>query len=91
MEESKQENQNQNAPLEINTNHDDDDDYQEPEGLQKEGSHLLSPKFRKSSKYGIFGNFEPKGGDQVRPPDLVYSYIADLFIVGPSAYVLLYT
>lgn len=54
MEESKQE--SPNLPLQINTDH-DDDEYQEPEGLQKEGSHLLSPKFRKSSKYGIFGNF----------------------------------
>ena len=51
----------------------------------------MSPKFRKSSKYGIFGNFVSKGGDQVTPPDICFSFIADLFIVGPSAYVLLYT
>jgi len=56
-----------------------------------EGAFLLSPKFHKISKYGIFGNFVSKGGDQVRPPDLPFSVIAALFIIFPSALILFFT
>ena len=57
----------------------------------KEGSFLLSSKYRKASKYGIFGNYISKGGEKVSPPDLYFSLIAALFIIGPSLMVLLYT
>ena len=40
---------------------------------------------------GIFGNFKPKGGDQVHPPDIHFSYIASLFIIAPSLFVLIYS
>ena len=58
---------------------------------QKEGHFLCSQKFLKRSKYGIFGNHINKGTDQVRPPDLVFSLIAGLFIIFPSGFVLIYT
>ena len=52
---------------------------------------MLSPKYRKSSKYGIFGNYISKGGDKVSPPDIYFSLIAALFIVAPSSVLLIYT
>ena len=52
---------------------------------------MLSPKFRKSSRYGIFGNFVSWGGDRVKPPDFWFSIIASLFIVLPSSVVFFYT
>ena len=57
----------------------------------KEGDFLLSPKFCKRSKYGIFGNFVTKGGDKVKPPDFHFAIIASLFIIVPSSYVVLFT
>ena len=40
---------------------------------------------------GIFGTFKPKGGDQVHPPDIHFSYIASIFIIVPSSFVLIYS
>ena len=39
----------------------------------------------------IFGNFKPKGGDQVHPPDIHFSYIASIFIIVPTGFVLAYS
>lgn len=39
----------------------------------------------------IFGNFKPKGGDRVDPPDIHFSYIASIFIIVPTSYVLVYS
>lgn len=51
----------------------------------------MSPKFRRGSKNGIFGNYVSMGGDQVRPPDLCFAITASIFIIGPSGYVLVWT
>ena len=40
---------------------------------------------------GIFGNFKPKGGDRVHPPDIHFSYIASIFIIAPTAFVMIYS
>lgn len=57
----------------------------------KEGSFLLSPKYAKTSKYGIFGNYISKGGDRVTPPDICFALVAVLFIAVPSSVVLFFT
>lgn len=59
--------------------------------LAKEGSHVISPKFRKGSKYGIFGNYRSKGGDKVTPPDWCFAIAASLFTAIPSSYIIVYT
>ena len=46
---------------------------------------------RVPNTHGIFGSFKPKGGDQVNPPDIHFSYIASIFIIVPSLYVLIYS
>ena len=40
---------------------------------------------------GIFGSFKPKGGDRVHPPDIHFSYIASIFIIAPTAFVMIYS
>ena len=52
---------------------------------------MLAPKFRRRSKYGIFGNFVSKGGDRVKPPDVHFAVIASMFIILPSSYVVFFT
>ena len=39
----------------------------------------------------VFGNFIPKGGDLVKPPDIHFSYVASFFIIAPTLYVLIYS
>ena len=50
-----------------------------------------TPMRRIPNTHGIFGTFKPKGGDQVHPPDIHFSYVASIFIIVPTSYVLIYS
>ena len=64
---------------------------QSESNMHKEGAFLMSPTARRHGKNGIFGNYVSKGKDQVRPPDICFSYAASTLIIVPSGFCLAYS
>ena len=60
----------------------------EPKGRLAPGTPMYG---KQGGIRAAFGNFKPKGGDQVKPPDIHFSYIASFFIIAPTLYVLVYS
>ena len=73
-------------------NIDDNSSDEKEHLLGKERRAPGTPMNRRTpSTGGIFGSFKPKGGDQVHPPDIHFSYIASIFILAPTLFVMIYS
>ena len=74
-----------------NTINDDNSDERERllDSGNRRGRSPGTPAHRKAPIIsGMIGNFKPKGGDKVNPPDIHFSYIASFFIIAPTLYVM---